>query len=116
MTLDENSPAATAVTDAGKSTSTQWKKSTRASEARTTWPSWFTSSPRLGTSGSWQTIAYDFVAGGAPLHASCGLRFFDSVAWVFGSGAQNANSAGIAPPSAKLVLASFISPAARGPW
>jgi hypothetical protein len=72
-------------------------------------PSWFTSSPRLGTSGSWQTTAIDFVPFGRSLQVRLGLRFFESVACDFGSGAQNANSAGMTPPSAKLELLSLIS-------
>ena len=51
---------------AGRSMSSQWKKSTRASEAGTTRPSWLTSSPRDGTSGSWQRSASDFVPAGSP--------------------------------------------------
>src|SRR5438045_7966154 len=93
-TLDENSPALTPTTAAVKSTSTQWKKSTRASDAGTVRPSLFTSSPLLGTSGSWQTSAKDCVPIGTSNHASCGLRFFESVACVFASGAQKASSAG----------------------
>src|SRR5512141_1184015 len=107
-TLEENSPTLTPTIDAGRSTTTQWKKSTRGSDLGIVRPSWFTSSPRLGTSGSWQRIANDFVPPGAPDHASCGLRLVESVAWDLGSGAQKANAAGIAPPSAKLALASFI--------
>src|SRR6185503_20124690 len=108
VTLEENSPACTPESDGGRSTITQWKKSTRARDLGTVRPSLFTSSPLLGTSGSWQTIANDFVPAGAPLHESCGLRFCDSVTWLFASGAQNANSAGITPPSAKLALVIFI--------
>src|SRR5258706_2679162 len=104
VTLEENSPAVTPTIAGGRSTSTQWKKSTRGSERETLRPSWFTSSPRLGTSGSWQRIAKDFVPIGASLHARCGLRFFESVTCDFGSAAQNACSAGITPPSRKLVL------------
>jgi hypothetical protein len=90
VTLEENSPTFTPTTAAGRSTSTQWKKSTRARLFGTTRPSWFTSSPLLGTSGSWQTMANDFVPIGTSIHESCGFRFFESVAWVFGSCAQKA--------------------------
>src|SRR5689334_5339379 len=98
-------------TDAGSSTRTQWKKSTRGSDRGTERPSLFTSSPRLGTSGSWQMTAIDLVPLGRSLHVRLGLRLPESVACVFASGAQNANSAGITPPSAKLELVSFIAPA-----
>src|SRR5258708_9134476 len=107
VTLEENSPTVTPTIASGRSTSTQWKKSTRGSERGTLRPSWFTSSPRLGTSGSWQRIANDLVPIGTSLHARCGLRFVESVACDFGSGAQNACSTGIAPPSEKLTLWSF---------
>jgi hypothetical protein len=39
---------------------TQWKKSTRASEAGTVRPFLLTSSPHGGTSGSWQSSANNF--------------------------------------------------------
>src|SRR5258708_18576824 len=107
VTLEENSPTVTPTIASGRSTSTQWKKSTRGSERGTLRPSWFTSSPRLGTSGSWHRIAKDFVPIGTSLHASCGLRFAESVTCDFASGAQNACSTGIAPPSEKLTLWSF---------
>lgn len=71
-------------------------------------PSWFTSSPRLGTSGSWQTIANERVPTGAPDQESCGLRLPDSVTCDFGSMRQNANSAGIGWPSAKDSLKTLI--------
>src|SRR3954467_539702 len=108
-TAEENSPALTAGTDGGSSTSTQWKKSTRGSDFGTVRPSRFTSSPRLGTSGSWQITAIDRVPFGRSLQVRLGLRFAESVACVFESGAQNANSAGITPPSAKLELVSRIT-------
>src|SRR6185312_13564681 len=111
VTLEENSPAATEFVPRGRSTSSQWKKSTRGSDARTLQPSLFTSSPRLGTSGSWQMIAKERAPPGAPSQARCGLRFFESVACDSGSGAQNAYSAGITPPSEKLELVSFIAAA-----
>src|ERR1700738_1453206 len=109
VTADEKSPALIAGIAAGSSIRTQWKKSTRGSDFEIVRPSWFTSSPRLGTSGSWQITANDFVPAGTPLHVRLGLRFFESVTRVRGSGAQNANSAGIAPVSAKLELVSFIA-------
>src|SRR5258706_4357185 len=81
-TLEENSPACTPAVDAGRSTSTQWKKSTRGSAFGTVRPSLFTSSPRLGTSGSWQMSAKDFLSVGTSIHAQCGLPVFEIVAYV----------------------------------
>src|SRR2546427_661551 len=71
--------------------------------------SWFTSSPRLGTSGSWQTTTKDCVPAGAPLQARCGLRLDDSATCEAASGTANANSPGIAWPSWKLWLMSCMS-------
>src|SRR5512139_567073 len=104
----ECAPRAIDVAVGGRSTSTQWKKSTRGSDAGTTRPSWLTSSPREGTSGSWQTSANERVPAGAPLHAKSGFRFCDSATCVAGSMRPNANSGGIAPPSANAVVASFM--------
>src|SRR5262244_315213 len=89
-TDEENSPTVTPTTECGRSTSTQWKKSTRGSDFGTTRPSLLTSSPLLGTSGSWQVIANDFVPIGTSIHDSCGFSFFERVAWVAESGAQKA--------------------------
>src|SRR5690349_10833301 len=69
----ECEPSAIEDTVVGMSTSTQWKKSTRGRLAGTVRPSLFTSSPRLGTSGSWQIKTSDFADDGTPLHSSCGL-------------------------------------------
>src|SRR5512134_2480037 len=109
VTLEENSPTFTPTLEAGRSTSTQWKKSTRGRDAGTRRPSWFTSSPLLGTSGSWQTMAKDLVPMGTSVQARCGFWFFESVACVFGSMAQKAYSEGMTPPSSKLELVSFMS-------
>ena len=78
----------------GRSTSTQWKKSTRGSDAGTTRPSWFTSSPRDGTSGSWHRSASERVPGGTSRHAKSGLRLADSLTCATGSMTANANSPG----------------------
>src|SRR5262249_31000600 len=92
----------------GKSTNTQWKKSTRARDAGTVRPSLFTSSPRDGTSGSWQINTRDFVPAGNPLQAKSGLRLRESLTCATGSIAPKANSAGMTPPSAKAVVLSFM--------
>ena len=88
-TLEENSAALTPTIDADRSTRTQWKKSTRGSDAGIVRPSLFTSSPRLGTSGSWQMIANDFVPMGTLRHESCGFWFFESVTRLLGSGVRS---------------------------
>ena len=63
------------ITDsAGRSTITQWKKSTRGRSSGTSRSLRLTSSPRLGTSKSWQISANDFVPGGISLQARWGLR------------------------------------------
>ena len=46
--------SAIALVAAGRSASSQWKKSTRGRSAGISRPGWLTSSPRLGTSKSWQ--------------------------------------------------------------
>ena len=82
----------------------QCVNSTRGRSAGTLRPSWFTSSPRLGTSVSMQVSTNERVADGAFFQARCGLRLSDSAN---GSARlPNANSAGIRWPSSKLSLRS----------
>src|SRR6266540_1031150 len=106
VTPRENSLRAIGALSGGRSTSTQWKKSTRGSVAGTVRPSLFTSSPRDGTSGSWQISASDFVPAGTSLQRRSGFIFSDSLTCVAGSSAQNARSAGMRPLSANAVLVS----------
>src|ERR1700674_396785 len=114
VTPRENSPRASGAVSGGRSTSTQWKKSTRGSVAGTVLPSLFTSSPRDGTSGSWQISASDFVPAGTSLQRRSGFMFSASLTCVAGSGTQNARSPGMRPPSANAVLVSRIGASCRG--
>src|SRR6185295_8315293 len=106
VTPSENSPRSIGAASGGKSTSTQWKKSTRASDEAMVRPSLLTSSPREGTSGSWHSSTRDFAPVGNPTHAKSGLRLPESLTCVTGSIAPNANSTGMTPPSAKAVVVS----------
>ena len=56
VTPPENSPSRIGQPLAGMSTSTQWQKFTRGSDAGMVRPSLFTSSAFDGTSGSWQMM------------------------------------------------------------
>jgi hypothetical protein len=58
-------------------------------------PSWLTSSPRLGTSGSQQIRAKDCVPAGASCQARCGLRLLDRATWWRPSITAKANSPGM---------------------
>jgi hypothetical protein len=92
MTSWENSPASMCAGLGGKSTMTQWKKSTRGSEAGTVRPSWLTSSPRLGTSGSQQISTSDFVPAGSSDQARWGLWLPPRQTWLWACGMQKALS------------------------
>jgi hypothetical protein len=101
-------PAEIVVRPGGMSTSTQWKKSTRGRLAGTSRPSWLTSSPRLGTSRSWQISTNERVSDGAPSQCRSGLRLLDSAMWLAASGTAKANSPGIGAMSAKALLQSLM--------
>jgi hypothetical protein len=90
-----------AVTVAGRSIRTQWKKSTRGSDAGTVASFLVDVVAPAGTSGSWQIRTKDLVPAGASLQrvAGCGCAQADVV-----GGAGNAEGiiAGNHCPSAKL--------------
>ena len=80
------------------STSVQWWKSARGSDAGTDRPSLFTSSARVGTSASTQMSTSDFVPGGTPVQRRCGLRLLPRRRRCAGSGTPKANSPGMRWP------------------
>jgi hypothetical protein len=92
----------------GRSTSTQWKKSTRGSSAGTSRPGWLTSSPLLGTSKSWQISTTLCVPTGRSDQARCGLRLSLKVARPAPSGRPAAWRAGMRSPLVQLSLQSFM--------
>src|SRR6185312_599053 len=97
-------PAANSPHSRGILAISQWTNSTRGRSAGTLRPAWFTSSPRLGTSLSMQVSTNERVPPGASFHARCGLRLSDSANGA--AALPNANSLGMAWPSAKLSLRS----------
>src|SRR5215213_3370512 len=90
------------------STRIQWKKSVRGRSAGTSRSGWLTSSPRLGTSKSWQISANDWVPAGTSLHSKCGLRFSEKVAPPLPSGLPAAYRSGIRSPLPQLSLHNFM--------
>jgi hypothetical protein len=78
----------------GRSTSTQWKKSTRGRSAGISRPGWFTSSAALGTSKSWQISTSELRAGGRSLQARCGLRLSPKVRRPAPSGGRRRSARG----------------------
>src|SRR5687767_899955 len=109
VTALECAPRAIDAVVRGRSISTQWKKSTRGSDAGTTRPSLFTSSPFDGTSGSWHRSANDSVPVGASLQAKSGFVFVDRATCEAASGLQKANCGGMGAASAKAVVINFIA-------
>src|SRR5437762_499746 len=103
-----NSPSRISCSEAGRSTSTQWKKSTRARSAGTSRSGLLTSSPRLGTSKSWQISASDCVPAGTSLHAKCGFRLSEKVGVPPVSSLPAAYLDGMRSPLTQLSLQSFI--------
>src|SRR5947207_6952270 len=103
-----NSPSAICASVGGRSTITQWKKSTRSRSAGTSRSGLLTSSPRLGTSKSWQISANDFVPAGTSLHAKCGFRLSEKPTPLAPSSLPAAYFAGMRSPLTQLLLTSFI--------
>src|SRR5262245_49054654 len=91
------------------STITQWKKSTRGKSAGTSRSALLTSSPRLGTSKSWQISTSDFVLAGSSLQARCGLTLSENPTPPAGSILPAAKHCGIVSPLLQLSLHNFIA-------
>src|SRR4051794_36050044 len=103
-----NAPSGIALVAAGMSASSQWKKSTRGRSAGISRPTWLTSSPRLGTSKSWQIRTSDLVPDGSSLQPRCGLRLSENVVSVAPSRRPHAYFGGMRSPLGQLSLQSFM--------